>query len=194
MGNIKSVGNALNFIGSEYFIIEDEAGFKKADKLILPGVGAFGKAMENLSSRNLVNPLTEAVLTDKKPLLGLCLGMQLLFEDSCEHGFHKGLGFIKGHVLALADEVKNLPVPHMGWNNLRIARENEIFNQEEDNDFYFVHSFYCKCDKAENVLATVDYGVSADVMVKEGNIFGCQFHPEKSQQNGLELMRNFCSL
>lgn len=194
MGNLKSVCNALRFLEQDYFIINSREEFEKADKLILPGVGAFGRAMENLHAMQFTEAIQDAVLKDKKAILGLCLGMQLLFEDSCEHGFFKGLALLKGHVYGLDEHVSDLNIPHMGWNNLEIQQDNALFEDRTDADFYFVHSYYCKADSRQDVLATVTYGVEMDVMVGKENIFGCQFHPEKSQKNGLNLLNNFCKL
>ena len=194
MGNIRSVSNALTFIGTKHMIIENKTDFDKVHKIILPGVGAFGQAMINLESSRLIDSLNEHVLNMKKPILGLCLGMQLLLDNSTEHGLHKGLGYIKGSVLSLKDKIDNLPIPHMGWNDIKIEKKSSLFNENSQLDFYFVHSFYCNCIHRDNIIATVDYGVKMDVIIQKDNIFGCQFHPEKSQRNGLNLLSNFCSI
>lgn len=195
MGNIASVQNALKHVGKDSFIIEQPAQLSEADKLILPGVGAFPMAMEQLYERGFVEPLQHEIASGKH-LLGLCLGMQLLFESSHEFGEHKGLGFIPGTVLALqADEI-GLPVPHMGWNNLSVVNPSPILNgiPEEASDMYFVHSFYCRATEREHVTAVVNYGVEMDVVVRKDQLFGCQFHPEKSQKYGLLILKNFCEL
>lgn len=195
MGNIASVRNAFNFIGESIEVIDSPGDIDKYEKLILPGVGAFAMAMENLNSKGFIDPLNKAVLTDQKKIIGLCLGMQLLFESSEEHGLHNGLGWIKGQVKDLRKEV-DLVVPHMGWNRLEKRKDSELLNgiSIDDMDVYFVHSYYCHCTEANDIVATVNYGVSMDVMVQRDNIYGCQFHPEKSQKSGLEILKNFCRL
>lgn len=195
MGNIASVSNAINFIGFESSVINSPYELDTCDKIILPGVGAFPLAMKNLKELRFIEPLSEIVLIKKVPIIGLCLGMQLLFDFSEEHGINKGLGLIKGEVKDLKKEI-DLVVPHMGWNKLEIIKEsNLLFGIAEDElDYYFVHSFYCKCENKSNVIATLEYGVKMDVMIQKDNIYGCQFHPEKSQKSGLELLNNFCSL
>ena len=195
MGNLISVKNAIDFIGKDAEIIDEPSEIQKFDKLILPGVGAFAMAMDNLTTRGFIEPLTKEVLINKKSLLGLCLGMQLLFESSEEHGLNNGLGWIKGNVRSLKNEV-SLVVPHMGWNNLTIKKKSQLLKNINVNelDYYFVHSFYCKCDYENDVIATTEYEVKMDVIIEHENIFGCQFHPEKSQKNGLELIKNFCEL
>jgi glutamine amidotransferase len=196
MGNIASVQNALRFIGADSVIIDRPELVASVDRLILPGVGAFPMAMDNLRERQLIEPLRQFVLTENKPLIGLCLGMQLLFDASHEFGEHAGLGFIAGNVLPLEPEKIRLPVPHMGWNELTIQRESPILAEipETERDVYFVHSFYCKADNREDVVATVEYGVEMDVVVQKNNLFGCQFHPEKSQQTGLKILQHFSQL
>ena len=196
MGNIASVQNALAHVGFDSFIIQSTTDFLKADKLILPGVGAFARAMENIKGSGLSDALSEEVLIKKKNILGLCLGMQLMFETSEEHGLNKGFGWIEGSVKDMRNDVKSLPVPHMGWNRISYKKENPLFQnlEEEQADFYFVHSYYCKCKNDLNSIAQVKYGVSFDVAIQKENVFGCQFHPEKSQKNGLQLLKNFCEL
>lgn len=195
MGNIASVQNALTYLGKTTFIVESPEQLSEADKLILPGVGAFPMAMENLRERGFITALDQEV-ADGKPLLGLCLGMQLLFESSHEFGEHTGLGYIPGTVLPLrAEEIKH-PVPHMGWNNLEFRQPSPILSEIPENasDMYFVHSFYCKASNREHVSATVNYGVEMDVIVTKDQLYGCQFHPEKSQKYGLLILQNFCEL
>jgi glutamine amidotransferase len=195
MGNLFSVKNAINFIGKDVEIIDKPSEIQKFDKLILPGVGAFAKAMDNLTMRGFIEPLTKEVLINKKSLLGLCLGMQLLFESSEEHGLNSGLGWIKGKVRSLKNDV-SLIVPHMGWNNLKIKKKSYLLKNIDVNelDYYFVHSFYCKCNNENDIIASAEYEVQMDVIIEHDYIFGCQFHPEKSQKNGLELIKNFCEL
>jgi glutamine amidotransferase len=195
MGNIASVCNAVNFIGFETSVINSPNELETCDKIILPGVGAFPLAMKNLNELQFIEKLNETVLIKKVPTIGLCLGMQLLFDYSEEHGINKGLGWVKGAVKDLKKEI-NLTVPHMGWNRLEISKESNLLSgiAEDELDYYFVHSFYCKCENNSDVIATVEYGVKMDVMIQKDNIFGCQFHPEKSQKSGLELLKNFCKL
>lgn len=195
MGNIASVCNAVNFIGFETSVINSPNELETCDKIILPGVGAFPLAMKNLNELQLIEQLNETVLIKKVPTIGLCLGMQLLFDYSEEHGINNGLGWVKGEVKDLKKEI-NLTVPHMGWNRLEISKESNLLSGivEDELDYYFVHSFYCKCENKSDVIAIVEYGVKMDVMIQKDNIFGCQFHPEKSQKSGLELLRNFCKL
>ena len=195
MGNIASVQNALSFLGVESEIVETERKIISCDKLILPGVGAFSEAMINLQKRGLIDVLNKVILQDKKSILGLCLGMQLFFSNGLEGGKINGLNWIEGSVLSIKDEVK-LIVPHMGWNNIEIKQPSFLLNEinEENEDFYFVHSYYCKCIDRSTVLATVEYGVLMDVLVQKDNIYGCQFHPEKSQNSGLKIIKNFIDL
>ena len=196
MGNIASVQNALSFIGVESVIIDTPSLLNTADKLILPGVGAFPMAMQNLRDRHFIEELSRIVAGEGKPLMGLCLGMQLLFETGHEFGQHKGLGWISGNVLALEPEKIKLPVPHMGWNELTILNDSPILASipEQERDVYFVHSYFCRAENRSDVVATVDYGVEMDVLIQKGNIYGCQFHPEKSQKTGLRILQNFCEL
>lgn len=195
MGNIASVQNALKYIGKESFVIDTAEQLSEADKLILPGVGAFPMAMDNLRTHGFVEALNHEIASGK-PLLGLCLGMQLLFESSLEFGEHTGLGYIPGTVLPLNAAEIGHPVPHMGWNNLEFKELSPILSNIPENasDMYFVHSFYCKATHREHVSATVNYGVEMDVVVKKEHLFGCQFHPEKSQKYGLQILQNFCDL
>jgi len=195
MGNIASVKNAIEFIGHNPTIISDTSELDFCDKIILPGVGAFPNAMENLRRLGFIDKLYENVFLKKKPIIGLCLGMQLLFDKSEEHGSHFGLGWVKGSVNDLKKEV-DLNVPHIGWESISKQKNSRLFEgiKDGDMDFYFVHGYYCKCDDASDILATVDYGVKMDVMIEKDNIFGCQFHPEKSQKSGLKILKNFCEL
>lgn len=196
MGNLSSVKNSLNHLQFEAEIVDDASDLDQFDKLILPGVGAFAKAMENIHSKNLLQHIKTEVLLKKKPLLGLCLGMQLLFEESSENGLTSGFGFIEGSVISIKERTSNLVVPHMGWNNLNIQRSHDFLHEipEIENDVYFVHSFYCEAKNRVDVLATCNYGVEMDVIVQKENIFGCQFHPEKSHKIGLKLLQNFCEI
>lgn len=193
MGNIRSVANAIQAIGGEAFIIENERGFAQADKLILPGVGAFPEAMERIREKGFAHKLKQIFESGEKPVLGLCLGMQLLFEESSEFTQTPGLGWIRGTVQHIPKTDDSIRIPHMGWNELEIVHPNPLTQgiDEQSSDVYFVHSFYCKCEEPGNVVARVNYGIEMDVMVQKGNVFGCQFHPEKSQKNGLLILKNF---
>lgn len=194
MGNLASVQNALEFLGFESEIFSDPSHIKKYDKLILPGVGAFPKAMENLKNAGFVEPIKERV-DSKIPFMGICLGMQLLFESSTEFGLHEGLGLLKGKVESFNDHDFDHTVPHMGWNSVDKAKESILLSQqtEEMNSYYYVHTYYCLAENRADVAGTTEYGIVFDSVVESGNIFGAQFHPEKSQKNGLQLLKNFCN-
>ena len=190
MGNIGSVSNALDYLGCRYTVSNKKEDIRHADAFILPGVGAFPAAMENLGKLDLVEDLTEQVMTNKKPFLGICLGMQLVARDSVEQHFSSGLGWIDGHVLAVKPS-DNLSVPHVGWNNVHITDKDTIFSGlSDDAHFYFDHCFHLQCDSSL-VAATSEYGGTFTAAIHKENIFATQFHPEKSQRNGLKLLRNF---
>lgn len=190
MGNVGSITNTLNLLGIDSFVSQDSKQLSKGDGYILPGVGAFPVAMENLRSRKLVESLTMEVIEKKKPLLGICLGMQLLAEDSEEQGFTMGLGWIKGHVTRIKPD--HVRVPHVGWNDVNFRDGNELFsNIEQGAHFYFDHEYHFECENENRVIATCEYGSLLVSAVVKGNIFGVQFHPEKSQRNGLKLLRAF---
>lgn len=190
MGNIGSVANALAFLDGRYIVASRKEELKRAGAYILPGVGAFAVAMENLRRQDLVEELNEQVLEKKKPFLGICLGMQLLAEDSVEHGLHGGLNWIGGHVRAL-EPSNGLCVPHVGWNDVKVHAENPLFKGIQSEAFFFFdHSYHLICS-GDAVLATSDYGSPFVAAIRSENIFATQFHPEKSQRNGLRLMRNF---
>lgn len=190
VGNHLSILNALDFLGYRYAVSDKAEDIEKAPAYILPGVGAFGEAMHNLEKLNIIDVLKEQVFKKKKPILGICLGMQLLAEDSEEKGKHKGLGLLKGHVIELKPAQK-LRVPHVGWNSLKIREKAPLFARTSaEPHFYFDHSYYLKCDPAL-VSATCAYGEDITAAVQKDNIFGVQFHPEKGQANGLKLFRGF---
>jgi glutamine amidotransferase len=188
MGNLRSVYNALDLLGAEVRISSQPADILTADQLILPGVGAFGLAMENLHQRGLIDPLNEKVLHQHTPILAICLGMELLAEDSNEHGFHQGLGWLPGHI-RLFEGIGDLRIPHVGWNEVIMQRKSPLMNG--DNEFYFVHSYHFMTDDDSIVVGTADYGRPFVAAVHRDNIFGTQFHPEKSQEAGLRLLHNF---
>ena len=193
MGNIHSVYNALISIGLNPFISNKKEELKNADCLILPGVGAFPQAMKNLHELNLIDEIKEQVLIKNKNILGICLGMQLFANSSEEGGLNQGLSFIPGKVMDLSNKVK-IRVPHVGWNSLKIHKDSSILNNIENfQDFYFVHSFYYNCDK-KYIIASTDYEIDITAVIKYRNIFGVQFHPERSHNIGIKLLENFISL
>lgn len=196
VSNLKSVHNALNFVGAENEIFSEASAISRYDKLILPGVGAFGLAMDRLNKTGFSDAIRETVLIQKVPFLGICLGMQLILDSSTEKGFHKGLGLIQGEVKFLGDRVQAFPVPHVGWNEVNFKADFKLIAGMTltERNFYFVHSFYCDLNNKEQVCATVHYDFEFDVGVQHENIFAFQFHPEKSQKNGLALLKNFSSL
>lgn len=192
-GNLFSVQNALNFLGFDNIVTSDGRVLEKAERLILPGVGAFPDAMKKLEESGLIDVIKEQALN--KPLLGICLGMQLLFEKSFEFGETKGLGFIKGFVDIMKPE--NLAIPHIGWNelikNVQCPLTDGISN-DDNNYVYFVHSFAARCENS-NVAAYSDYGGRFPAIICSDNgykVYGCQFHPEKSGETGLKILKNFC--
>lgn len=195
VGNLFSLKSSFKQIGADTIITPDPDIIKKADKILLPGVGAFGDAAEKLKNTGLGNLIIDEVKKGK-PLLGICLGMQLLFEKSYEYGEHEGLGLIKGEIKPIGDVIpKDLKIPHIGWNALNFKGDvSPIFKNIKDGDFvYFVHSYYgtnCK----ENTVATTEYGADLTASVQNKNVYGCQFHPEKSGNVGLDILRGFCDL
>ena len=189
MGNIKSVLNALNFIGKKADLISDPKNLSSYDIIILPGVGAFKEAMKILKNKKLDIQIKKAA-REKKKIIGICLGMQLLFSKSKEFGDSKGLNLIEGDVLPF-DKKINLRIPHMGWNN--VVSNNNLYSRFE-GDYYFVHSFYCKPKNDSEILFKSNYGIEfCSAILKDDNIFGFQFHPEKSQSKGIELLKNILS-
>ena len=192
-GNIKSVEKALNFLGEEAIITRDRDEILKSDKVILPGVGAFGDAMEKLHQYGLVETIKEVVKREI-PFLGICLGLQLMFESSDEAPGVEGLGLLPGKILRIPKQ-GDLKIPHMGWNNIKTKEGAKLFKGlEEDPYVYFVHSYYLKAEDEDIVAATTKYGVTIHASVEKGNIFACQFHPEKSSAVGLQILKNFISL
>ena len=190
MGNLQSVRNALTQIGYQSEITSDPDSFLQSDALILPGVGAFGEAMSNLDKLQIIGPLKSAVIKHKMPLLGICLGMQLLAEISEEQGDHQGLSLIPG-VVRKIPVPPNTRLPHIGWNELSIHKKLPLFKDiQEDSAFYFVHSFQFLCE-SKYITATTEYGSDITAAVQSDNIFGTQFHPERSQSKGLHVLRNF---
>jgi glutamine amidotransferase len=187
IGNLGSVMKAFRHLGAPAVLSGDIAELRRADVLVLPGDGAFASTMEEIEGRGLVPVLREAV-DQGRTLLGICIGMQLLFEESEEHGRHRGLGFLPGRVRRLEGD---MPIPHMGWNQLHPTRPHSMLEGVADGaHVYFVHSYWCDAP-ADVVLAETDYGVRFPAIVGRGNVLGVQFHPEKSQAVGLRLMENF---
>jgi len=190
VGNYLSVINALKFLGYQFLVSNKKEDIEGARAYILPGVGAFGEAMQNLKQLAIVETLTEQVIVHKKPILGICLGMQLFAEDSEEKGFHEGLGWMKGHVVEIKHK-GDLRVPHVGWNSLKITKRDPLFvRTTTEPHFYFDHSYHFRC-KAEYISATCHYGDEITAAIQKDNIFGVQFHPEKGQNNGLKFFRGF---
>ena len=192
-GNIKSVEKALKLLDEEAVITRDRDQILGADKVILPGVGAFGDAMNNLRKYGLDKVIHEVV--DKKtPLLGICLGLQLLFERSDEAPGIEGLGVLKGEILRIPDK-EGLKIPHMGWNSLTLQNEGRLFKGLIEEPYvYFVHSYYLKAEDESIVKATTEYSTLIHASVEQDNVFACQFHPEKSSDTGLQILRNFVAL
>ena len=192
LGNLHSVQKAVAYVGGEAVVTNDNAVILTADKVILPGVGAFADGMRGLKSCGLVTVLQEVVALGK-PLLGICLGMQLLFEESEEQGQHQGLGLLAGKVVFF--EQPGFKVPQIGWNQVEISKQSGLLKDISDGDyFYFNHSYYCVPQAAETVLTITDYGTTFSSAVAKGNIYGVQFHPEKSQKTGLQILNNFVEL
>ena len=195
MGNLASVKNAFAKLGKETVVESDPAKFKEYDKLILPGVGAFGDAMEHLKERGMVEAI-KAFATSGKPMLGICLGMQLLFESSEEFGEHEGLGLIKGKVVKFDNTAfeEPLKVPHMGWNRM-FTKEHPLFeNLDDEHYLYFVHTYHVVCDDERDIVGETYYGYKFTSAVAHENIMGIQPHPEKSHDNGLKILENFIKL
>ena len=192
-GNIKSVEKAFQKLGADIVITKDPEVILNAEKVILPGVGAFGDAMANLHKYNLV-PVIEEVVKKGIPFLGICLGLQLLFERSDETPGVEGLGILKGEILRIP-ECGDLKIPHMGWNSLHLQNQGRLFKGlSEESYVYFVHSYYLKAEEEEIVKATAEYGVTIHASVEKDNVFACQFHPEKSSDVGLQILKNFVEL
>ena len=192
VGNLFSLTSSFAKIGAEVVVTSDAAVIAASDRLILPGVGAFEDAAKKLRASGLDKVLFDEV-TKGKPLMGICLGMQMLFEKSFEYGEHEGLGLIKGEVRPISDVIpKDLKIPHIGWNALQFTKNDPLFKYIKDGDFvYFVHSYYA-ANCADAVIANTEYGAPLTAAVSSGNVMGCQFHPEKSGDVGLAILRAFC--
>jgi len=194
MGNIRSVLNALDYLSIPAKVIHYARDFASVDKIILPGVGAFGEGMEKLKEKEMLEELNREVLEERKPFLGICLGMQLICRESFEFGSFKGLNWINASVRRFEDKL-NVRVPHVGWNNLLLKKKSRFIVDPEDgfSDVYFVHSYYVDGIDSEYVVATCAYGREFVAAVEKDNIFATQFHPEKSQKFGLEILRRFAA-
>ncbi len=195
-GNIKSVEKALQFLGQEAVITSDRETIMNADKAILPGVGAFGDAMNKIRERGLEEVIHDFVNTEK-PFLGICLGLQLIFEKSEESPEATGLGLLKGTITKIPTEVNgvNQKVPQIGWNNIVVNPDSKLLAGLGENPYvYFVHSYYLKAENPDEVAATTEYGVKIDCAVEKGNVMATQFHPEKSSEVGLKILTNFVNL
>ena len=192
VGNLFSLRSSLNKIGADTVVTADPAVIARADKLILPGVGAFADAAKKLRDSGL-DQVIKAEAAAGKPIMGICLGMQMLFEKSYEYGEHEGLGLLKGSVVPMEGSIPaNLKIPHIGWNALKFQGESKLFKYIKEGDcVYFVHSFYASgCE--DSLIATAEYGKDLTAAVARDNVMGCQFHPEKSGDVGLNILRAFC--
>ena len=192
MGNVRSLRNALEVLGAEVVLTADAAELSAAERIVLPGVGAFGDAMDAIRVRGLLAPLTALALRAGKPVLGICIGMQLYARRSEEHGEHEGLGWLDAEIVRL-EVPPPLKVPHVGWNDLRFAADDWLFRgiRPGESNFYFVHSFHMCCNDPADLVATTDYGGPVTAVVRRGRLVAAQFHPEKSQDNGLTFLRNW---
>ncbi|MDZ7844814.1 MAG: imidazole glycerol phosphate synthase subunit HisH [Anaerolineales bacterium] len=192
VGNLRSVEKALAAVGGEIQITADPRGVAKAEKIVLPGVGAFADAMMGMKDRGLIEPVLNAV-REGTPLLGICVGMQMLFDSSEEHGHHPGLGLLPGSAVRFRDP--DLTIPQTGWNQIHPTRPDPLLENLDQNSYaYFNHTYYCAPDRSEDILASTQYGVSYASVVQRDNLYGVQFHPEKSQGVGLAVLKNFVHL
>lgn len=187
-GNTYNVAKAFQYLGVQTVLTADAQTILASEAVVLPGVGAFRPAMEQLEKRNLINVIKQ-VAANKTPLLGICLGMQLLFDSSTEYGLHAGLDLIPGKVIEFSKDM-NLSIPQVGWNKNKLLQDKSVFADVAEQYTYFVHSYYAKCD-AKYIVSVVDYGVSVPAIVQNDNVYGMQFHPEKSAQVGLNLLKDF---
>lgn len=198
MGNLRSVQKAFERVGSEAVVTSDPRQLLQAERIVLPGVGAFRDCIRNLEQGGFVEPIL-SVIAEGRPFLGICLGLQLLFSGSEEFGLHKGLGIIPGRVVRFPDGMteagEKLPVPHMGWNQINLHGDSPLFNGIADqSNVYFVHSYYVKPDDPAVVAATCNYGLEFCAAIRKDNLVATQFHPEKSQAIGLQMLKNFAEM
>lgn len=193
-GNIQSVYKALKFIGAECKITNDKNEIMNCDGAILPGVGSFGDCMDNMTSKDIDKTILEFIKTDK-PFLGICLGLQLLFPESEESPNVKGLSLFEGTITKIPNQNRTLKIPHMGWNSISVKKKDGLFKGIKDNSYvYFVHSYYLSAKDKDIVSATTDYGISIDCAIEKGNVMATQFHPEKSGDVGLKILKNFVEM
>lgn len=192
MGNVRSLTNALEYFGCDVVVTDEPAVLEEADRIVLPGVGAFGDAMKAIRERGLEDVLTRQAMVVRKPILGICLGMQLFAQSSDEHGEHRGLGWLDADIKRLTVR-SPLKVPHVGWNEIEFPDDDWLFRRlrRDEANFYFVHSYHMVCNDASDVVATTDYGRPVTAVVRRGNLIAAQFHPEKSQDNGIRLLQNW---
>ena len=195
LGNINAISNIYNKLKINNIIIKSIEGFEKSDKLILPGVGAFDSAMNLLSNSNFVSEIQKQIFQKEKKLLGICVGMQIFAESSAE-GKSNGLNFFEAKVKKInTNDQKKLRLPHMGWNSINITKDDLLFKDLDDNEyFYFCHSYFFECKNKKNILAETNYGHQFSSVVKNENIYGIQFHPEKSHDSGVKILNNFAKL
>ena len=192
LGNMHSVAGAVKKLDYESLISNRIEDMERADKLILPGVGAFADGMKNLTNLKLIEPLTKLVMREKKPILGICLGFQLMSNESYEFGHHEGLGWIDAPVIKLKPNDKELRVPHVGWDELIQTKSSPLFKDiPKDALFYYVHSFHVDCHDESVIIGTCNSGIEFAASIQQDNIFGTQFHPEKSQLHGLTCLKNY---
>jgi len=191
LGNVRSIYAKLSQMGEEVNISNDISDIKIADKLILPGVGSFDRGMNNLHDLGIIEEVNKKIINDKTPVLGICLGMQL-FTKKSQEGKEEGLGLIDAETIKFNHQPEKNPIPHMGWNSIDIKKECEILTQIPNHSrFYFVHSFHLMCNSEPDIVASTQYGYEFPSIIQHNNIFGVQFHPEKSHKQGLQLLRNF---
>ena len=194
MGNLRSVAKAFEFVGCKVCVSNKKEDLRAADFLVLPGVGAFAKGINNLKNLGIIDILKEEVIEKKKLFLGICLGMQLLARESFEDGNHRGLNWVQATVKKF-DKNKKIRVPHMGWNEVQTTKDNILFSDIGENPvFYFIHSYHLVCDDKKIITATCEYGERFPAVIQNNNIFATQFHPEKSQKEGLQLSKNFVNI
>ena len=195
LSNIFCVCSAVNYLGFKHKIINKPEDLKNVDKIILPGVGAFGDAINNLKKKQLFEALSHSVINQNKILLGICLGAQLICTSSTEFGFHEGFGWINAKVKKIKSKDKSFRIPHTGWDNFSVKKDCSLLtNIEKDSLFYFTHSYGVFCEDNVNIVANCNYSEVFSVIINHENIFGVQFHPEKSQKKGIELIKNFSHL
>lgn len=195
LGNLRSVLGAFEKIGAKVKISSSHEDILNAERIVLPGVGAFGDAMRLINERKLIEPLNRAVIENKKPFLGICLGAQLIANKSYEFGEHEGLGWVDAVVKKIEPNNSQYKVPHVGWNDIKICKESPLFKDiPQGTLYYFVHSFHIACSEVSDITATTEHGETVVAAISKENIYATQFHPEKSQKYGLQLLKNFMEI